>query len=110
MLAAGPDPERGSGCGFAMYCLWRDLPGERVWLDRCSSTHDINIRRGWAGRPWKGSSTGCMRIRKPGYLPERQEDNRAAIALYESFGFALNGELDIHGELVMVKRFTMGTK
>ncbi len=33
------------------------------------------------------------------------KNNEKAIRLYKSFGFEFNGELDINGELVMVKKF-----
>ena len=96
--------------GFAMYCLWRDPPGERVWLDRLLI--DARYQHRGLGR---AALEGLIHRLYAEYgnrdiYLSVMADNRAATALYESFGFALNGELDIHGELVMVKRFTMGTK
>ena len=100
----------GQDVGFAMYCLWRDPPGERVWLDRLLI--DARYQHRGLGR---AALEGLIHRLYAEYgnrdiYLSVMADNRAATALYESFGFALNGELDIHGELVMVKRFTMGTK
>lgn len=92
--------------GFAMFGLWKDQTlGDRVWLDR------FFIDQRYQGKGYaKGlfdqllhhikNVYGCKKI----YLSVF-ETNVAAISLYEKFGFAFTGELDIGGEKVMVKSF-----
>lgn len=91
--------------GFAMYGFFpHEKQGGRVWLDR----YLIDER-------YQGRGLGkimlqaliehlvhlydCQEI----YL-SLYEDNRAAMNLYQKFGFRFNGELDINGEDVMVKK------
>lgn len=90
--------------GFAMYCLWEEKETEsRVWMDR------LLIDERYQG---KGYGKACL----PVLLDKIQEEygcdriylsvvkeNQAAIHLYQEFGFQFNGELDIHGEMVMVR-------
>ena len=87
----------GQDVGFAMYCLWL-IDGRYQHRGLGRAALEGLIHRLYAAYGNRDIYLSVM------------ADNRAATALYESFGFALNGELDIHGELVMVKRFTMGTK
>ncbi|RZT02653.1 GNAT family N-acetyltransferase [Cuneatibacter caecimuris] len=90
--------------GFSMYCRWEDKPEGRVWLDR------LLIDKRFQGRGYGRffvkalilrleQEYGCSEI----YLSVYPE-NSGAIRLYESFGFRFNGELDTHGEHVMVRR------
>lgn len=92
--------------GFAMYGLWkREGRDGRVWLDRFLIDHRQQ-GRGYA----KAVLPPLLeRIRQEYGYPRLYlsvyEDNAPAIALYERFGFAFNGELDINGELVMVREY-----
>lgn len=89
--------------GFAMYGLFED-EGEsgRVWLDR------LLIDRCYQGRGLgKAALVRLMARLKAEYGRDELylsvvEENEAATALYRAFGFALNGERDLHGERVMV--------
>lgn len=94
--------EDGVTVGFAMYGAW-DYPdgSERVWLDRfLIDAHHQG--RGCATRVLPalmahiGKIYGCETLYLSVY-----ETNSAAIRLYERFGFAMNGALDINGEKVM---------
>ena len=37
-------------------------------------------------------------------IRDRYDDNQCAFDLYRKFGFVVNGEKDIHGETVMIKK------
>lgn len=89
--------------GFAMYGLWETgTKNERVWFDRFL-IDGVFQGRGFGRRAFKLvmdtiiNKYQCRRMYLSVY-----ENNKTAIALYESFGFKFNGELDGHGELVMV--------
>ena len=91
--------------GFAMYGLFCD-EGEngRVWLDRFL-----------IDKKHQGKGLGSSMIE---YLIDHiakeykcneiflslYEDNKGALNLYKKFGFEFNGELDVNGEKVMVKK------
>ena len=90
--------------GFAMYGFW---PGEgekgRLWLDR------LMVDRRYQGKGIGRQALNALlaKFKETG----REEiflsvyaDNPAA-AMYRAFGFKENGERDINGEIVMVKRF-----
>lgn len=89
--------------GFAMYGLWIN-EGERgrVWLDR------FFIDERFQGRGY-AKPVLIQLIRKIheeyGYdevYLSVYESNQLAIKVYQSLGFAFNGERDINNELVMV--------
>ena len=92
----------GENLGFAMYGLWENEGAEgRVWLDR------FFIDERFQGR---GYAKACLpeliaaiqaEYRRDTLFLSVYPDNAPAIALYESFGFRFNGELDAHGERVM---------
>lgn len=92
--------------GFAMYgFFWQYFPFGRVWLDR------LMIDRRYQGR---GYGTEILSIllerlyreyrRRKIYLSV-VDGNDAAVHIYRKAGFSFNGELDIHGEKVMVYQF-----
>lgn len=91
--------------GFAMYGLWL-YEGERgrVWLDR------FLLDGGAQGRGYALPALRALiaRIRAEyGYdalFLSIYEENTHALSLYRGLGFALNGEVDINGEKVMVLR------
>ena len=92
--------------GFAMYgFFWDYFPFGRVWLDR------LLIDEKYQGKGY-GTNALLQLIevlhnqyhRKKIYLSV-VENNVNAIKLYEKYGFHFNGELDIHGEKVMLYQF-----
>lgn len=90
--------------GFAMYGLFsRPAPG-RLWLDR------LLIDWKYQGKGYGGLALGGLLDRLRGEYGEREiylsvyGDNERAIRLYERAGFCFNGEYDINGERVMVRR------
>ena len=90
--------------GFSMYGYMRHEALPRVWFDRLL----IDARYQKKGYGRKTVETMLKRIREefPGkdiYI-SAYEDNPVAIALYQSFGFRMNGELDVNGEKIMVLR------
>jgi len=96
--------------GFCMYGLW-DYPPEpkRVWIDRFFI--DINHQN-------KGYSKSVLKelinMLKDDYDENEMylsvyETNEIAINIYKSLEFSFNGELDINGEKVMVKKLTSNT-
>lgn len=92
--------------GFAMYGRfpWESFPFGRLWLDRFL----IDYR--FQGRGYGRAALALLLARLGGRYPRRRiylsvtPGNRAAARLYQSFGFRFNGEKDIHGEDVMVRR------
>ncbi|NRG31504.1 GNAT family N-acetyltransferase [Niallia circulans] len=91
--------------GFAMYGYFpNEENGGRVWLDR------YLIDRKYQGQGYGKillntliEHLGVLYNCKEVYL-SIYEDNVAAINLYKLFGFHFNGEKDLNGELVMVKK------
>ncbi|MGI5977055.1 MAG: GNAT family N-acetyltransferase [Candidatus Limivicinus sp.] len=88
--------------GFAMYGYMSREPLPRLWFDRLLIDRHFQHR----GYGRKAVEAILRRIEKefPGrdiYI-SAYEDNNAAISLYRSFGFRMNGELDINGEKIMV--------
>lgn len=91
--------------GFSMYgFFWQYLPLGRVWLDR------LLIDKKYQGCGYGTQVVPVMikRLRneyhrKTIYLSVIDE-NAAAVHLYEKYGFRFTGELDVHGEKVMVLR------
>lgn len=84
--------------GFAMYGHW--AREDRVWLDRFlidAPRQGQGLAKACLGPLLSRieAEYGCQRI----YLSV-VEGNRIAERLYERFGFARNGERDIHGEHV----------
>ena len=90
--------------GFAMYGLWHEKNQKRVWLDR------FLIDKQYQGKGYGKQfldvllthifdEYGCHEI----YL-SLYDDNDHALKLYQQIGFVMNGEKDIHGETVMVKK------
>lgn len=91
--------------GFAMYGVYfGEEEGGRIWLDR----YLIDER-------YQGKGLGNLMLEALiKYLGERYEqraiylsvydDNEVAVKMYKKFGFNFNGEFDINGESVMVKR------
>ncbi|MEG2194433.1 GNAT family N-acetyltransferase [Clostridium sp.] len=91
--------------GFAMYGLFKE-EGEfgRVWLDRFMIGCDYQ---------GKGYGRASLKVLISELYDEYNyneiylsiyDDNKNAIKLYEDTGFYFNGELDINGEKVMVKK------
>ena len=94
----------GAPVGFTMYGDIRCETPARLWFDRLLI--DGHCQHRGLGR--RAVETILRRLRQdyPGkdiYL-SAYEDNERAIALYRSFGFAFNGELDTKGEKIMVLR------
>lgn len=91
--------------GFAMYGMWKDEGASgRVWLDR------LLIDARYQGKGYGRQALRALLDRIAGeyrcgevYL-SLYADNRAAERLYRQFGFVYTGELDVHGEQVMVLR------
>lgn len=91
--------------GFAMYGVYfGEEEGGRIWLDR----YLIDER-------YQGQGLGNLILEALiQYLGERYEqraiylsvydDNEVAVKMYKKFGFNFNGEFDINGESVMVKK------
>lgn len=92
--------------GFAMYGLWREegING-RVWLDR------FLIDRRYQGCGYGKAALNLLIERITREYECREvylslyADNSAAIYLYEKTGFCFNGEIDEHGEKVMVLKY-----
>ena len=88
--------------GFSMYGYMRGEKLKRVWFDR------LLIDRHYQHRGYGRKAVELLLERIRGEFPGKDiyisayEDNPAAIALYQSFGFRINGEKDINGETVMV--------
>ena len=92
----------GIAVGFAMFGLWASE--KRVWLDRFLI--DAPMQGRGLAKACLGpllahieAAYGCDAI----YLSV-VEGNAAAEHLYTGFGFVYNGERDIHGEHVMVRK------
>ncbi|MEG1687370.1 MAG: GNAT family protein [Angelakisella sp.] len=86
--------------GFCMYGLWGN--NGRVWLDRFlldagsqGKGYSIPVLRALIARIRE--EYGCDEL----YLSVYKE-NTLALSIYQRLGFALNGELDINGEEIMV--------
>lgn len=93
--------------GFAMYgYFWEYLPLGRVWLDR------LLIDAKYQGKGYgRAAVEGLLQRLEQEYHCKKvflsvYQNNQKAIQLYQSFGFAFNGEKDIHGEDVMVYCFS----
>lgn len=88
--------------GFAMYGFMRSEKRPRVWFDRFLI--DRRYQHHGYGRKAVEEMVNRIHAEFPGkdiYLSAFKE-NTVAISLYESFGFRMNGELDINDEKVMV--------
>ena len=88
--------------GFAMYGYIHCDHPPRVWFDRFLI--DRHYQHQGLGREAAQVILSQLHREFPGqdiYL-SAYEDNPIAIRLYQSFGFQFNGELDLHGEKVMV--------
>lgn len=90
---------------FAMYGLWVDEGSEgRLWLDR------YFIDENYQGRGYgKIILEDLVNKLKTEYPVDKcylsvYDTNLPAINLYKKLGFVFNGEKDINGELVMVKK------
>lgn len=91
--------------GFAMYGFFpREGKGGRVWLDRFL-----------IDKKYQGEGIGSIMLDNLiKYLANKYkcnkiflslyENNTGALHLYKKFGFEFNGELDINGEKIMVKK------
>ncbi len=94
--------------GFAMYGYfwWEYFPHGRLWLDRLLI--DAECQGKGYGRAAMADILKFFSVRYPGkdvYLSVT-EGNNVAAGMYKEFGFRFNGEKDIHGEDVMVKRYS----
>lgn len=92
--------------GFAMYgFFWMYFPAGRVWLDR------LLIDRHYQGQGYGKAALETLLERLHQEYHRNKiylsvvEGNDVAAHLYEKEGFSFNGELDIHGEHVMVYQF-----
>lgn len=91
--------------GFAMYgFFWQYFPCGRLWLDR------LLIDARYQGRGYGKAALTLLLDRLAHDYPRRRkiylsviETNAPAISLYQKFGFHFTGELDTHGEKVMVR-------
>ena len=92
----------GTMIGFSMYGYMRSEEQPRVWFDR------LLIDAHYQNRGFGRKTVEKMLARIHREFPEKDiyisayEDNHVAISLYQSFGFHMNGELDINGEKIMV--------
>lgn len=88
--------------GFTMYGYFVENGRGRLWFDR------LLIDQKYQGRGYGKHAIrvilGQMRQEFPGMdiFLSVYDDNPHAIALYEYFGFAFNGELDTKGEKIMI--------
>ncbi|EON71292.1 GNAT family N-acetyltransferase [Lysinibacillus sphaericus] len=90
--------------GFAMYGIFpHEDKAQRVWLDRYFI--DERFQHKGLGRYFLQQlihflvgNYQCQELFLSVY-----DNNKVAIQLYKKFGFIFNGELDEHGEKVMVK-------
>lgn len=92
--------------GFAMYGLWENEGAHgRGWLDRLF----IDGRYQGLGYGRRAFQLLIERLREEYHCKEIflsvYKENEGAISLYKQEGFDFNGELDIHGEAVMIKQF-----
>ena len=88
--------------GFSMYGYMRREKQPRVWLDRLLI--DAHYQNRGYGRQTIKKMLARIQQEFPGkdiYI-SAYENNSVAIALYQSFGFHMNGELDVNGEKIMV--------
>lgn len=91
--------------GFAMYgFFWQYLPFGRLWLDR------LLIDAAYQGQGYGKAALAALLKRLENEYPRRRriylsviKTNVPAICLYQKFGFHFTGELDTHGEKVMVR-------
>lgn len=89
--------------GFAMYGRFVENDEERIWFDRYLIDEHFQ-GRGYGKYFMKQvldfltTKYHCHSIYLSVY-----DDNIFAIQLYEKMGFHFNGELDVHGEKVMVR-------
>ena len=97
----------GALVGFAMVGFYpREGGGGRLWLDR------LLLGDRWQGRGLgRKALEALIAMLMAVYGPQDlylsiYEDNAHALRLYRQFGFVMNGELDAHGEKVMVRRLT----
>ena len=92
--------------GFAMYGFFPMYkPAGRVWLDR------LLIDQRYQGQGYGKAAFTALLHRLYAEYPHRRkiylsviEANVPAICLYSQFGFQFTGELDTHGEKVMVQK------
>ena len=101
------DELTGALVGFAMVGFFpREGGGGRLWLDR------LLLGDRWQGRGLgRKALEALIAMLMAVYGPQDlylsiYEDNAHALRLYRQFGFVMNGELDAHGEKVMVRRLT----
>ena len=88
--------------GFVMYGYMKSEEHPRVWFDRLLI--DSHYQHKGYGRKTVEMMLTRIQQEFPGkdiYI-SAYEDNPVAISLYQSFGFHMNGELDINGEKIMV--------
>ncbi len=98
--------DRGTLIGFAMFGLWID-EGEdgRVWLDRFF-IDEQSQGKGYAKPVLNYLIEEIKRMYGyPCLYLSVYANNQRAIDIYRSLGFVFNGELDIHGERVMILEF-----
>ena len=90
--------------GFSMYGYMHLEKNPRLWFDRLLIDRHFQ-HRGY-GRKTVEAMIRRMESEFPGedIYTSAYEDNQTAISLYQSFGFRKNGELDINGEKVMVRK------
>lgn len=96
--------EKDTLIGFAMYGMIQEPAYTRLWFDRFLIDKQYQDK-GYA-KPAIQMILSEISDRYPNtdiYLSVYAE-NRSAIALYRSFGFAFTGELDTKGEQIMVCR------
>ncbi|MGL4570810.1 MAG: GNAT family N-acetyltransferase [Clostridium sp.] len=91
--------------GFAMYGLFKEEGAfGRVWLDRFMIGYE-HQRKGYGRASLKVLiNTLYDEYNYDEIYLSIYDNNKNAIKLYEDTGFYFNGELDINGEKVMVKK------
>ena len=91
--------------GFSMYGFMKNEKTPRVWFDR------LLIDRKYQKQGYGRESVSILLQKIQKEFPNQDiyisayEKNQVAISLYQSFGFHLNGELDINGEKIMLLNF-----
>lgn len=95
---------KGAPVGFAMYgCFNLGKKNERVWFDRLLIDKEEQ-GKGFGRKSFEEvlgiieDNYDCDRV----YLSVYKE-NKLATGLYKEYGFDYTGELDINGELIMVR-------
>lgn len=91
--------------GFAMYGLWvENVNDQKLWLDRFFI--DKSHQNKGLAKPILNNLLNFLfnKYNKNKIYLSVYRNNELAIKIYKELGFVFNGELDINGEKVMVKK------